>query len=254
MTTRDPSASRPDESDRPSESVNAAFRDVMLTRLAALESEVQQLRAAGSRQAGGGDRKMGLQQGRKAADGGTQEHVAAAAAPGAEGVTKGKEASGGDNTGNQGSTTEAVAEELSKLHPKIVRLVHSGYLESLHHLRQRLMVDEWEGGGRQRALQRGVAEFEGQWVEKRVELGWEEWEELSQLYKDPENLEVIRDPRVRSAARATLQRVLDERHEKVREAATHLAKELADGVANGPGNLISGLLGLLPLPGFLKGK
>ncbi|GIL75396.1 hypothetical protein Vretifemale_5198, partial [Volvox reticuliferus] len=127
----------------------------------------------------------------------------------------------------------------------------TGYLESLHHLRQRLMVDEWEGGGRQRALQRGVAEFEAVCSDKGLPLSWEE---LSQLYKDPQNLDVIRDPRVRSTARATLHRVLDERHEKVREGATQLAKELADVVTHGPGNLLSGLWGLLPLPGFLKGK
>ncbi len=66
-------------------------------------------------------------------------------------------------------------------------------------------------------------------------------------------MNVIRDPKLRSVARATLQRVLDERHEKVREGATELAKQLADGLTHGPGNLIAGLWGLLPLPAFLKG-
>jgi hypothetical protein len=40
----------------------------------------------------------------------------------------------------------------------------------------------------------------------------------------------------------------------MREAATGLAKELADSVANSPGNLLSGLASLLPLPAFLKPK
>lgn len=72
--------------------------------------------------------------------------------------------------------------------------------------------------------------------------------------QDPTNLSIIRDPRVRSTARAVLQRVLDERHEAARKAATDLAKELADQVTKGPADLLSGLWGLLPLPAFLKGK
>ncbi len=72
--------------------------------------------------------------------------------------------------------------------------------------------------------------------------------------QDPTNLSIIRDPRVRSTARAVLQRVLDERHEAVRKGATDLAKELADQVTKGPADLLSGLWGLLPLPAFLKGK
>lgn len=42
------------------------------------------------------------------------------------------------------------------------------------------MVDEWEGGGRQRALQRGVADFEAQCGEKGLPISWLK---LSQLYQ-----------------------------------------------------------------------
>ncbi|KXZ49310.1 hypothetical protein GPECTOR_22g904 [Gonium pectorale] len=281
------------ETGRSCESADSAFRDVMLSRLAALESQVASLQAAArhppATHADGssdGDPNSdpgsggGVDAG--ASDGSTnqgQEHdqhrarqrrelqhempAGEAEAGGAKGKeTEGTDAAAGEGgsgvgdgigsgngNGNGRSATEAVAEGLSKLHPKITRLVQSGYLESLHHLRQRLMVDEWDGGGRQRALRRGVADFEQQCADKQCPLSWEE---LSQLYRDPTNLDVIRDPRVRMAARATIQKTLDERHEKVRDGATHLAKELADGMTHGPGNLISGLWGLLPLPSFLK--
>ena len=53
-------------------------------------------------------------------------------------------------------------------------------MESLHHLRQRMLVDEWEGGARERALQRGVADFEAACADKGIEVSWEI---ISQLYK-----------------------------------------------------------------------
>ena len=71
--------------------------------------------------------------------------------------------------------------------------------------------------------------------------------------QDPSNLEAIADERTRMLARATLQRVLDERYEKVHDGASQLAKELADSVASGPSNVLGALVGLLPLPSFLKG-
>eukprot|EP00198_Chlamydomonas_reinhardtii_P004151 XP_001693487.1 predicted protein [Chlamydomonas reinhardtii] len=198
-------------------------------------------------------------------------------------------AAAGDGAG----ATEAVAEGLGKLHPRITRLVQSGYLESMHHLRQRLMVDEWEGGGRQRAGRRGVADFEAQLAAGEHDGGGDgggggggggggqggggggeegapgqggggrsapplSWEQLTQLYEAPDPVKaleaVIPDPRLRMAARATLHRVLDERHEKVHDGATALAKELADSVARGPGDLLGGLVKLLPLPSFLQPK
>ncbi|GLC35576.1 hypothetical protein PLESTM_000339300 [Pleodorina starrii] len=295
LSGSDPAGARraDSESGRSCESPDAALRDVMLSRLAALESEVAELRALTTNRRdgdsggdGGGDgaaaaaRRGGAAASALRSPEALRENEAAGAMRCGEGegeegqrwqhtplppqqqkqqqqqAGEGSAAGAGAGaeaaaTDEQPSATEAVAEGLSKLHPKITRLVHSGYLESLHHLRQRLMVDEWEGGGRQRALQRGVADFEAQCTEKGLPLSWEE---LSQLYKAPEDLSVIRDPVLRSAARATLQRVLDERHEKVREGATQLAKELTDSVTHGPSNLISGLWGMLPLPSFLKGK
>ncbi len=87
-------------------------------------------------------------------------------------------------------------------HPS--RTPPAGYLESLHHLRQRIMMDEWEGGGRQRALRRAVADLEAQLAERAEggqggqadggQAGGDtkegqqggmalSWEELSELYK-----------------------------------------------------------------------
>ncbi|KAG2436609.1 hypothetical protein HYH02_011544 [Chlamydomonas schloesseri] len=304
-------------SGRACERPEAARADVSSDRLAALESEVLALRQAlsalqhhNTQQQQQPKQQQQQQQQQQPQPHGRDEQAdergAAAKAAAA--------AAAGDGAG----ATEAMAEGISKLHPRITRLVQSGYLESLHHLRQRLMVDEWEGGGRQRAARRGVADFEaalaaGEHGEAAAGVGGDgghgagaaaggagsggggdggggeaggegggseqpgtggtraggsggsgrpamplTWEQLTRLYEAPDparELEaVIADPRLRSAARATLQRVLDERHEKVHDAATALAKELADSVARSPGDLLGGLIKILPLPGFLKPK
>ncbi|GIL51278.1 hypothetical protein Vafri_7118, partial [Volvox africanus] len=113
------------ESGRSCESAGAAFRDVMLTRLAALESEVAQLRAAAERRDGrNGNEKQ--PQGWQQKDRNVEEHRAASApVAGTEGATDGECGSRGPDGINNGSATEAVAEGLSKLHPKITRLVQS---------------------------------------------------------------------------------------------------------------------------------
>lgn len=99
------------ESGRSCESPDAAIRDVMLMRLATLESEVAQLRGAVA--AVRHDGAEGAQLQRPQEDTGNGERAAKE-----EGVAE------GDKEG--GSATEAVAEGLSRLHPKITRLVHSG--------------------------------------------------------------------------------------------------------------------------------
>ncbi len=68
------------------------------------------------------------------------------------------------------------------LHPKIVAMLTSGFLESQRQLTAALMHQEWAATVRPWARRKGVADFAKQAAEKQVPV---EWEALQALYRDP---------------------------------------------------------------------
>ncbi|GBG00632.1 myosin [Raphidocelis subcapitata] len=181
---------------------------------------------------------------------GAGARAAAGAAGGSGAARAGRDGSGsrsGEESGeSEGEDAAGVLSEgvggaifdISKLQSSVVETLNSGHLEAIKTLRETLMAHEWELHGKRLAMHRGVANFEHYCALQKLEI---DYSVVSELYRDPTNLAVIPDARLRCMARSMIEQAVDDRYLSLYAECTSAARDLASA------NLTSRLP--IPVPG-----
>eukprot|EP00877_Chromochloris_zofingiensis_P012812 jgi/Chrzof1/7785/Cz02g36190.t1 len=170
-----------------------------------------------------------------------------------------KEAGKTEDTGDQQSkvedTGEAIKEEgaeaMRKIHPQIIDFLNSGYLESQKMVRERIMQQEWEETVRPWSMRKGVSDFEKYCAENDKEV---DYDTMSRLYENPEDLSVLKDGKLRELARAMIEQAMHndqwEVYKKAIDSAKGLANIVESGQSTGLGAIWNVVKRFIPLPFF----
>lgn len=152
-------------------------------------------------------------------------------------VAKGSDnGAGGEGEGEQeGSMDLDPGQSLNQLQSAITEMVNSGYLESVKQIREVLMVQEWEINGKYLAKRAGVAAFEKHCTEippvPPPEKGFPappfSFDEITELYKDPDELGVIKNEKYRMLARSFIEQTVSVKYRETWGDCTSQARELA---------------------------
>ncbi|GAB4816141.1 hypothetical protein N2152v2_003187 [Parachlorella kessleri] len=121
--------------------------------------------------------------------------------------------------------------DLDGVMARFTEVMVKGYLEAVTRLRDKLLVTEWELTLKPLAMRQGVSVFEEYITDNKITDV--SFEELSALYEDPTNLEVIKDPLLRMRARACINQASVSEHQRVYEQCSEQAQQLAGQFSKG---------------------
>ncbi|PRW58392.1 methyltransferase type 11 [Chlorella sorokiniana] len=116
-----------------------------------------------------------------------------------------------------------------RIQDTFTQVMSKGYIQSAEKIRDRLLVTEWELSHKAVAMRRGVSQFELHCAQNQVDLPFET---LTQLYEEPDNLDVIENCHLRMQCRASIRAAMDDEYFKVYAKCTEEAQKLAQQFSN----------------------